>query len=1577
MASAMQYLSLPFSGGLSEKISKKILPLPFLTRVSNLRYKREGSLTSRLPLGRLESLDPLPDTTLNLFNFDGQLVSLGRESVHSYDIEQKKWNKITDRGSLSFELFPITQKEDDLKVPAFIFNNQDAYCFYWNKGTVLYKRFNPTNRRVMEGERFLFNEAEEPLAMTGALYAEKMYLIVCTASKIKSLTLRVNPNQQLSVTSRDDLNNDGNVRRARVRGRKFFYIDSDGNFQSQPIVSKDPLIDDPTDLTASDILDPAADSFTFGLPRGRELWGFRDWCRFTYNSQQFKVIWSISQGYFILNSQNQIVGHSHASFVPFKSDDSYRMHYTGEAFEKDDKIYLPVLKTGQIEQVEGTTDVIFPLGMELLEIDILSSPAQMAKIGSQSLISGAVNSYFNGQQFVEYGFTEKPVIEKTPTEDYDRWPYGDALERDLPSVGELSRTDYVEFLTNMSKKDSPYMIQEVEITARTVSSQIGALADSDFTAGTAGDRLLRYGTSFPDQTASSTFGTLAKIYYDTSDGAIIAEFTGAGSGVPPKALLIAGVLHQFEYGALSSGTYKAYSFTGTNPFTAGSTYKIKVVGVEELANTSELDTTIQEATSDNNQTEIKIKELGLRKFTDKAHIFTASTVRNISSHAVTFEKLQVDAPQITVGSVSLLPYATAPLFLSQDRAFNNNNQVDRNNFSTVLKTWTLPDSGSDYYNYNAFNITGNEIFYQARHRTNSLNYKFITYNLDNESFSNPITSVRPFTRDLNGFLYIKRGSNIYYFLTIGDDDGGTTIRSNFPSFNNIVYSNPAHSGQIFVLGNNIFYISSGLSQVQAWSLEGVRESSKDFTFPLISGADIRGSLNFRIQFIDNYFNSSVQASVNFDYNFPINVDEGIGAEGFVKSGYETELNLPASYTPAGSVDSASVATNIELSGVWTDSMNNEVGNNFYIAFSTSSANYSTPQAFRTYIQSQISALRIGSYNINLAGLADSAVTGRVNSGVTSVIYNIIGAVSASNEVRTALGNALQGSAFNFSTRAGEEGGYSSVDTEIQPVIFHAIYEGSKELQPTAIRDVLIYRDTDQNLQSQFTLPSNTIKTIKGADSGKFYYWKETAENPLDYNPQIFSFLNPPASLQWRQVLVETEVGLAQLLRAFVYRYRCRYKWLDDTGIEHRSGWSNEVSLFSNSEIGEEGNQPTFFVNNLHLTNKNQDALSIEIYRTGNRLNEFKLLKEVSNDINIESQRVTDDVIDRNLGLGSGGDNVLVSGAKFCEEYLGRYVLYGFPEKTNRFIVSSPIRGLTNEAIDFRQSGLAGDFIEILTPSAIRSIRSMDQYLIIFCEDGVHSWTVNEVSVAQQYPKPVTGLAKIVARDGISAFRVDDGLIFLSNKGIWLVSRGLGSDFVGRDVQDFEGNILGIEELGDRDEIVFLTDSSTHPVLVYNYRFKKWSTFSDTGLVSITDWKDSYAVADKNGRIMVPREQPNKTQIFEIETGWVNMQKIQGYQRLKELTLLGTFMGLTSLSFEYSYDFFDDLSERVNVSLAALRTEAARQMKPVDGLSQFRIQQRTQKCNAFKVKIIAEAKKAELDGIRIGFKVLTGTYLKAV
>jgi hypothetical protein len=158
----------------------------------------------------------------------------------------------------------------------------------------------------------------------------------------------------------------------------------------------------------------------------------------------------------------------------------------------------------------------------------------------------------------------------------------------------------------------------------------------------------------------------------------------------------------------------------------------------------------------------------------------------------------------------------------------------------------------------------------------------------------------------------------------------------------------------------------------------------------------------------------------------------------------------------------------------------------------------------------------------------------------------------------------------------------------------------------------------------------------------------------------------------------------------------------------------------------------------------------------------------------------------------------------------------------------------------------------------------------------------------------------------------DGIMFKSDKGIYLLDRSLGVNYIGADVADYNHlTITSAIVLEDVNEVRFTTSDGA--CLVYNYLFRQWSTFSNYEAVSALNLSGEYYHLKSNGTVFKESDAylDNGAKIkMTIETSWIATAGLQGFQRLKEWSILGDYLSDHYTKVKLFYDYEGYASETV-------------------------------------------------------------------
>lgn len=244
---------------------------------------------------------------------------------------------------------------------------------------------------------------------------------------------------------------------------------------------------------------------------------------------------------------------------------------------------------------------------------------------------------------------------------------------------------------------------------------------------------------------------------------------------------------------------------------------------------------------------------------------------------------------------------------------------------------------------------------------------------------------------------------------------------------------------------------------------------------------------------------------------------------------------------------------------------------------------------------------------------------------------------------------------------------------------------------------------------------------------------------------------------------------------------------------------------------------------------------------------------------------------------------------------------------------------------------------------------MDDKVILFKDDQpyyIFGDGPNDVG-AGGFPLPEPIISPVGASEKNSVIKSPIGLMFKSLKGIYVMGRDLATAFIGAPVEDFNSStVYDAHILPDLAQIRFLLSSDKF--LIYDYDMEQWSTrTTESTPVSATIWKNKYVYLQSNGRVWVQNSsvyQDNLANVVTMyETGWLNLNGLQGFQRVKRLELLGEYKSAHTVTVDIGYDYAQSY-DTVNNRYTFTPTGSAG-----DPL-QFEIHLKQQKCEAIRIKV---------------------------
>lgn len=390
-------------------------------------------------------------------------------------------------------------------------------------------------------------------------------------------------------------------------------------------------------------------------------------------------------------------------------------------------------------------------------------------------------------------------------------------------------------------------------------------------------------------------------------------------------------------------------------------------------------------------------------------------------------------------------------------------------------------------------------------------------------------------------------------------------------------------------------------------------------------------------------------------------------------------------------------------------------------------------------------------------------------------------------------------------------------------------------------------------------------------------------------------------------------SVAGTIPAGTYSYVATYEYYDNQGNLHRSAPSEALSI---TVASPQANGVT--VNTLTLTEAYKCPLGntaspcyIVLYRTVNGGTTYYRVAKQLNDPANSNQGFTDNTSDATL-IGStqlyttGGEveNISPPSTDLMTSFKNRIILVDSQNPLNWWASKQVIQGFPPEFSDLFTNSIDQ------RGGKITAVSTMDDKLIFFKKSVIFyvfgdgpspAGTNNDFS----YPQIVTTDVGCSNRDSVVIMPL--GLMFQSDKGIYLLARSMETVYIGAAVEEYnDRKVTSAQVVPDTTQVRLTLDDST--VLVYDYFAQQWSVFTGLEFVSATTFNNKYHGLKPSGIVWAEtkgEDTDDGTAIpMKFKSGWINLGGIQGFQRVKELLLVGESTEVTQLSVSFAYDFKD-------------------------------------------------------------------------
>lgn len=220
----------------------------------------------------------------------------------------------------------------------------------------------------------------------------------------------------------------------------------------------------------------------------------------------------------------------------------------------------------------------------------------------------------------------------------------------------------------------------------------------------------------------------------------------------------------------------------------------------------------------------------------------------------------------------------------------------------------------------------------------------------------------------------------------------------------------------------------------------------------------------------------------------------------------------------------------------------------------------------------------------------------------------------------------------------------------------------------------------------------------------------------------------------------------------------------------------------------------------------------------------------------------------------------------------------------------------------------------------------------------------------------------------SIVRVPDGVMFQSNKGIWILGRDLSVNYIGAPVEAYNSQtVTSAQIIPKSTRVQFTLDNGN--VLVWDYYQKQWSVFTGINAVSSVLFQGLFTYLQQyqaSQKAVVAQETPGiysdlgKPIAINLSLGWLSFSGFQGYQRLYKIYLKGQYLSPHILNVSLAYDFNPGVLQTARINSNYLASSAFGMDNFTYGAGspyggsypneQNRINPKVQKCQSIQISI---------------------------
>ena len=389
------------------------------------------------------------------------------------------------------------------------------------------------------------------------------------------------------------------------------------------------------------------------------------------------------------------------------------------------------------------------------------------------------------------------------------------------------------------------------------------------------------------------------------------------------------------------------------------------------------------------------------------------------------------------------------------------------------------------------------------------------------------------------------------------------------------------------------------------------------------------------------------------------------------------------------------------------------------------------------------------------------------------------------------------------------------------------------------------------------------------------------------------------------------------ITAGTYYYQVTYEWSDNQGNIHRSAPSIPIGPFTTTTAN---NTISIVVPYLGLTYKTANPPSIVVYRYSTNNPIYYAIKPASssptlNDPTSGTVTISDTASDSSII----GNTILYTTGGVVENTNGPASNIMAAYDTRLWLVDAEDTNLlwySKQVIENTPVEMSDLFTIYISPTIgasgstgpITAIVPLDDKLIIFKSDAIYYINgsgPDNAGANSQYSEPIFITSTVGCNNIQSICFIPEGLMFQSDKGIWLLGRNMQTSYIGAPVEKYNSqSVISAVDVPSQNQARFILSSGI--TLMYDYFYGNWGTFTNTPAIASCIYNGLHTYLNSSGQVYqetpgVYLDGANQIQI-SFTTSWLNLAGVQGYERIYDFYLIGSFISPHNLIVSVAYDY---------------------------------------------------------------------------